>query len=91
MTHTPGPWTATPSPHDKRVYLIDSKANGAVGELIYIDTRKEADARLIAAAPDLLEALHAIRLCEFNSMSSRQEMMRLAKAAIAKATGAADV
>jgi hypothetical protein len=53
-----------------------------------VNDEDEANARLIAAAPDLLEALHAIRLCEFNSMSSRQEMMRLAQTAIAKATGA---
>ena len=43
--------------------------------------------RLMAAAPRLLAALHSIRLCEFNSMSSRQEMLRLAQEAIDYATG----
>jgi hypothetical protein len=42
------------------VVLIDSNAtNGAVGEIV--DCRNRADARLIAAAPDLLEALKVAR------------------------------
>lgn len=46
-----------------------------------------ANARLFSAAPEMLEALHHILLCEFNSMSSRSEMVRLACNAIARATG----
>jgi len=46
-----------------------------------------ANVRLMAAAPALLRALHAISLCEFNSMSSRQEMRRLAKEAFTLVTG----
>ena len=39
-----------------RVYLIN-KGRDAVGEIVYADTRRPEDARLIAAAPDLLAAL----------------------------------
>ena len=55
--HTPGPWKVSVSPYSNRVFLIDSeKTGGAIGELIYADIRKAADARLIGAAPDLLRA-----------------------------------
>ena len=47
----------------------------------------EANARLIAAAPDLLEALHHISLCSQSSASSKEECGRIARAAITKATG----
>ena len=43
--------------------------------------------RLMSAAPEMLDALHHIMLCEFNSMSSRSEMVRLARKAVARATG----
>lgn len=39
-----------------RVYLVDS-GRDAIGEIVYAETRNPADARLIAAAPDLLAAL----------------------------------
>ena len=45
-----------------------------------------ANARLIAAAPDLLAALHHISLASQNSMSSKEECGRIAREAIAKAT-----
>lgn len=46
----------------------------------------EANARLIAAAPDLLDAL--LR-CKFDSLNMSFEDLRFCRAAIAKATGAA--
>ena len=57
MKHTPGPWTAE----------YDNRGNGGFGEwynvgparVYIVGESSEADARLIAAAPDLLEALEA--------------------------------
>ncbi len=43
-----------------RVYLIND-GRDAVGEIVYTDTRRPEDARLIAAAPDLLAALKDCR------------------------------
>ncbi len=57
--HTPGPW-AYASGEDARVYLINGPKNHAVGEIVYADARNPADARLISAAPDLLDALRAL-------------------------------
>ena len=57
--HTPGPW-AIANGHDARVYLIDDARGHAVGELVYADARKPADARLIAAAPQMLRALQRL-------------------------------
>lgn len=56
--HTPGLWKIKDG-EDHRVYLIDGP-DGAVGEVVYADTRKLSDARLIAASPLLLEALQKL-------------------------------
>jgi len=76
--HTPGPWVLDAG-ISSNVVLIDSKAtNGAVGEIV--DCRNRADAILIAAAPDLLEACKA-------ALSDDQPYIEKCKAAIFKATG----
>lgn len=51
------------------------------------DEQAQADARLIAAAPDLLEALEPFSELVGRSPLQLNEMMRKAKAAIAKARG----
>jgi hypothetical protein len=38
------------------VDLINNSKGHAVGEIVWVDTRNPADAKLIAAAPELLEA-----------------------------------
>lgn len=93
--HTPGPWLIE-NGFSPRVYLVNSK-HGAVGEIIFSDTRKWADARLIAAAPDLLEALDQINMAACYASEEATETREavllhigaLARAAIAKATGGA--
>ena len=52
-------WSIAPG-QDRRVYLINDSKNNAVGEIVYADARNPADARLISAAPDLLDALQAL-------------------------------
>ena len=63
---------------------------------VYLRTapgRHEANARLIAAAPELLEALRLIAQWDESEsdfeLSSSMSPMEIARAAIAKATGAA--
>lgn len=106
MTHTPGPWI-----HDKRGYPHpDVKSAGGRNIACTWGVNNQpktpeaaaaqkkiarANARLIAAAPDLLEALeagpsieHALpggNICN----CSHCQFVRLKRAAIAKATGSA--
>lgn len=57
--HTPGPWRAweaTPEEHQAEGWIV-SGPRGVVAEVEQRGTWGEADARLIAAAPDLLKAL----------------------------------
>jgi len=64
--HTPGPWTAEPNGGDdddmRRLYICtDMGARTALAEAYSVDHGDpEANARLIAAAPDLLAALKEI-------------------------------
>jgi len=76
-----------------RVYLIND-GRDAVGEIVYTDTRRPEDARLIAAAPDLLDALYlALPFVEDHEGSeiykpgAVAEAIRKIRAAIDKAEG----
>lgn len=83
-THTPGPWTiATDGP--ARILRIDS-AEGPIAS-IYVHMASHEDARLIAAAPDMLETLRDIvgMLADVNDM--RADALHAARAAIVRATG----
>jgi hypothetical protein len=78
-----------------RVYLIND-GRDAVGEIVYTDTRRPEDARLIAAAPDLLDALYlALPFVEDHEGSeiykpgAVAEAIRKIRAAIDKAEEAA--
>jgi hypothetical protein len=102
MTHTPGPWLLT----GHTVYALDEvgqtnrfSCNMQAGYSYYGRTVKErvsndeltANARLIAAAPELLEALRIARMQvallggEMDAVNS--DVLSIADAAIAKATG----
>ena len=92
--HTPGPWTMHPRFDDgAEVRAIAPVAwcgvattVGSSGDQSIDAAEARANARLIAAAPDLLAALHHISLASQNSMSSKEECGRIAREAIAKAT-----
>lgn len=85
--HTPGPWTTAPwgtgqigiySPEGHSLASTNSKSkNGRKAEI------KEADARLIAAAPELLEFAEEVR------RSGDTRLASMAIAIIAKAKGGA--
>lgn len=93
--HTPGPW--------KRGHMMDAERAWVgpeydVPPVAHIDRNErdewEANARLIAAAPELLEAAcHFIRWADEPAESAlgmvrEQEWLAKARAAIARATGA---
>lgn len=52
--YTPAPWKIDAA-HSSRVLLLNDAKGHAIGEIV--DTRNPDNARLISAAPDLLEAL----------------------------------
>ena len=89
--HTPGPWFAVA---DKGQTIIrTSRSSAAFSPLAIVkgdkrDTLKdqEANARLIAAAPDLLDALSEI-INDGGKFVMTNETHRKARAAIAKARG----
>ena len=105
--HTPGPWEVkrSRSGYPYRIYApnADDHRNGAVGRDVTrwgafsLPSSKEAEAnaRLIAAAPDLLEALREIAKGEGPFSTDRlthaenciEAMQEIARVAIAKAEG----
>ena len=105
VSHTPGPWKyhlgrgANPRFHIQTTagYQITSTPELENGPIHYTESQsKEANARLIAAAPDLLEALGEM-LRDVRENFSRNNMgepagptISKAAAAIAKANGRKD-
>lgn len=85
IQRSPGPWVAVPV---NEGWIIET-ANGYEsvadsGEYPYFCIDKEADAHLIAAAPDLLEALKWLARGE-HEWSVPQEALAFMERAIAKA------
>jgi hypothetical protein len=80
--HTPGPW---PAPEE------DCGSGGSWYDIdgICRFVSKEADARLIAAAPELLAALEEMFDTD-PSCTPSTKAMKMGRAAIAKATGSAE-
>lgn len=90
MSHTPGEWIAQPDPNaltrDDWVIGIEG------GKIDEVAVCSERDARLIAAAPDLLDALKlcaAVCAGEVMDKNGLVNALEKARAAIAKATGEA--
>lgn len=79
MQHTPGPWTVADDG------TIEAKFLGRVGQLVGCC---DADARLIAAAPDLMAALQEIeRHLDTFGADGVVGSILAARAAIAQAIG----
>jgi hypothetical protein len=92
--HTPGPWLATKRPIDSR-YQIEAADGSRLVTLPFSDTI-ESDARLIAAAPELLEALKSLfehcammhnQWGEGDNTKQADAAIAAGKAAIARAEG----
>ena len=96
--HTPGPWMwddntlrpANPNPDTSSVHSI-LDAEGGWG-FMCSDVQKtiaelDADRVLIAAAPELLEALQRLLSWEIARLPVRSEDIAFARAAVAKAKG----
>ena len=95
LKHTPGPWSYTilgPHRNNKEVLAIEINY-GKDGECIADTVYEEADARLIAAAPDMLDTLIAqyrgichvcAEGCSCDGMCAGKEVLRTV---IEKATG----
>ncbi len=98
MSHTPGPWFAWDSPRAWYVFADegDNPSNVPVADCTGTQERSraecEANARLMAAAPDMLDALKAAleNLSECDDRK-RQWACDEVEAAIAKATVAEKV
>ena len=103
VKHTPGPWSPEPFVRAEGSeswgifsdYLEPGYTGGAGGTWILLDSTTgyvEANAQLIAAAPDLLEACEALLHTEWNKKPGsldefeiRADVLEQARAAIAKA------
>ena len=85
--HTAGPWTACTNHAWGKLADIRTESGDAIA---FCQTLIESDARLIAAAPELLTALEdciAVMTNELCGLSVIQPELAAARAAIAKATG----
>ena len=88
--HTPGPWTVH---HSMRDCVTFEGKNGTENLFMqnlggYFACQNKYDARLIAAAPELLEALKG--MADHFWLASNEvelEVLKMAKMAIAKAEG----
>ena len=81
--HTPWPWHVQKSDDPKAGLLIKPIPGDVVAECDPLP-EMAANAFLIAAAPELLEALHKI---DSNAAESAEWIRRVARAAIDKAEG----
>jgi hypothetical protein len=97
--HTPGPWKFSHRKGNDGMYRTEvfSDVHGGIAVCGWTlkhcgngvtATYREDNARLIAAAPDLLEALNALVAAHGSILDLREsDELKLARAAIAKATG----
>lgn len=91
--HTPGPWDATGAEvwgtHAMRFNLTTGGTPMIATVCKHEDAERafpyEANARLIAAAPELLEALIELADCGAEAWGEDRPCVRIARAAIAKA------
>lgn len=81
--HTPGPWRLA----GKATVRHDSGNGGWIADVHW--KNREANARLIVAAPELVAACEAVSAHYSGSLDHQPPFVALARAAIAKALGSA--
>jgi len=87
--HTKGPWLLQKS----TIYVMKPEyewvatTNRIIGGMPEDREKEEANARLIAAAPDLLEAAEMVAIDLENAVGNRETMAACLRAAINKAKG----
>lgn len=90
-THTPGPWHITDEGSQIVIQTFSDHPTGTLARIYRADELAYSDARLISAAPELLEALQMLIPQEPQEADSYDRAMwKAARAAIAKATGKGD-
>lgn len=97
MSHTPGPWFFDPEvepedPKKARLEIVDESFNGVIATVTNSEdeiSEDYANGRLLAAAPELLEALKGLlNECDLGEATDETQLLiDVAKAAISKATG----
>lgn len=95
-THTPGPWNIGPMEGSEglRIWQTDNDKNvkAIIGFAIQrkpsreLDAETEANARLIAAAPEMFAALLQLIEAATHHQADAPAALKAARAAIAKAT-----
>ncbi|WP_051439464.1 hypothetical protein [Bordetella petrii] len=87
--HTPGPWMVLPSvvPTQFAILTEHGVRQDVAVTYGFDHTPREANARLIAAAPELLEALEEFVHPYSSETLTEGERLEKARAAIAKAKG----
>jgi hypothetical protein len=86
--HTPGPWRIARYNHEDEEARLEMDCNHPDGWRWsgWIGVRTEANARLIAAAPDMLDALKGLLdFIEIEQLRMDADALQIARAAIAKA------
>jgi hypothetical protein len=93
--HTPGPWKIATDKDGNLIHGVVTNEThiASVGGDYQTDELRQANTRLIAAAPDMLEALERIAHIEANRIGVStwkdlaSESIDIARAAVAKAKG----
>ena len=87
-THTHGPWHIADEGSQIVIQTFSNHPTGTLARIYRTDELAHSDARLISAAPELLEALQMLMPQEPQDADSYDRAMwENARAAIAKATG----
>ena len=86
MKHSPGPWNTERPYGEPGLYVADAET-GLVARMATSNPNADADARLIAAAPALLDALDVLHAHNVQYGLGDAIANEAARAAIAAATG----